>query len=399
MLFVNCSILHDGIMKNNCFLRIKGNTITAIGEMKRLSLVQDEEPVVDLQDKGFLAPGFIDIHNHGALNYDFMDATQIAFDAINQYHYRHGVCAYLATTMTAPLTNIAHTLEVVANYVSKSPAKLIGAHLEGPFLSKYNCGAQPAEYLRAPDTESLELIHKYSKQIGLITVAPDILKAQDLIQFAKQNGITVSLGHDYATGAQVQQAIAAGASGVTHLHCCTSGVHRKHGAEKYIGLTETALANDNLVVEVIADGCHVPADLFHLIYHCKGFRKICLVSDAIRASGLSPGRYMLGDYKDGVEVKVTDRVALLKDESCYAGSITCIEKMVENLVSWGIPLAEAVYMASQCPATYLGLQGIGELKEGATAFINVLDANGKLLMVQAGEKNRLIKEHSQYENI
>jgi N-acetylglucosamine-6-phosphate deacetylase len=173
---------------------------------------------------------------------------------------------------------------------------------------------------------------------------------------------------------------------VTHLFCSSSTIC-KRDYERHVGLTEIALCDDTLFAEVIADGAHIPYELFRIIHKCKGYRKLILVSDSIRATGMRPGRYFLGKSGEGTEIEVTEKVAMLADKSMYAGSITPVRKMVENLaLNTDIPIAEIVHMATGSPASLLSLEGVGAVKVGFSARLNVLSPNGRLLKTIADGK-------------
>jgi N-acetylglucosamine-6-phosphate deacetylase len=298
----------------------------------------------------FVCPGYIDIHNHGAMNFDIMDASFEALDAITNFHFTHGVSAFLASTMTAPQKAIENVLLVLQNYKPKVPVGLLGIHLEGPYLSPENVGGHEKKYLQEPDSGALEFVSRYRELIKMITVAPNLPGATGFIAECVKMGIIVFGGHDNSIEPEVHKAIDSGMRGVTHITCCSSSISRKD-YHKYAGITEIALGDPRLFVEVIADGWHITKDIFNLIYSSKGYSKICLVSDSIRATGLEPGAYYLGSKETGITIEVIPGIAILKDHSAFAGSVTPVCFMVERLVrEYGIPIEEAVSMASSVPA-------------------------------------------------
>lgn len=381
---INADILTDGVLIPNSYVKIKGNQIKKTGKMQ--DYVREDKVILDV--KGLcVCPGFIDIHNHGAMMYDVMDARWEALDAIGAYHLAHGVTSYLPTTMTASKKALQAVFDCLESYQSKLPVEILGVHMEGPFLSAFNAGAQPEEYLLNPNEENLAFVEKNKKQIRLITVSPDVKRIERLITMCKMAGITVSAGHDDAVDTEIYRAIEAGVSSVTHLYCCSSGIRRKGGWEKRLGLTQIGLMEPNLYCEVIADGCHVPDQLFPFILRCKGYQKICLVSDAIRSAGMSPGEYVLGNKTDGVPVTVTEHVALLKGKDLFAGSITSVSRMVERLVqNMGIPVEAATYMASKSQANLLNLQTKGSVQAGYDAQLNIIDRLGVVHKTIVGEQ-------------
>ena len=371
-------LLCDGHCFSDYYVRINGQTIIATGPMTQW-IPEANSTVIDAEGNA-VCPGFIDIHNHGALMADAMDASSEAFDKISEYHLKNGVTSYLLTTMTAPLETIGHVIEALKTHVSKLPVNILGCHLEGPFLSKESAGAHPIQHLRYPDRQSIKFLEKYKNYIKLITAAPELPHMDDLLAFCRANHIVISGGHDHAIDDEIHAAIDGGLKSVTHIYCCSSGVSRRPGSyKKHLGLTQIGLLHPELFCEVIADDYHVPPELFDFIYRCKGYQKICLISDGLSASGMPPGKYYLGKQGSGVPVIVDEHVALLSDRSAFAGSITSIGTMVGRLISRHTVLPqEAVYMASAAPAKLLGLEHKGNIAPGFDAELNILDSRGAL---------------------
>lgn len=380
---INVNILEDGQAFEDCYIRVKGGVIEGFGPMENYTSIGGT--VIDGADN-YICPGFIDIHNHGARSFDAMDGTREALEAISRYHLEHGVTDFLATTMTGPLSGVEKLCSLLGSGTVKQWAEIIGIHMEGPFVSPKNRGAQPEEYLLKPDAANLKIVEGFKDYVKLITAAPDVENLALLLDFCRKYHITVSGGHDGAVEDEIYEAIEGGMKSVTHLYCCTSSISRRQGPKKHIGLTEIGLFDDRLSAEVIADGHHIPDTLFRLIYKCKGYRKICLVSDGIRASGMDEGRYYLGDSKHGVLVEVKAGIAVLPEDNVYAGSITPINKMVERVVgNCEVPLAYACYMASTAQAELLKLTDKGHIRKGYAAHLNLLDKNGALMGTGIGE--------------
>lgn len=384
MELINVNILENGEVLKDCFLRTEKGKIQETGSMNTYQ--KRQEKVWDGQGQ-FLCPGFIDIHNHGAMGYDFMDATKEAVLAIGDFHFRHGVTSFLATTMTGPLDTV-RTICGLLNQGLSTKSDLLGIHMEGPFLSKRNKGAQPEAYLLKPEQWNLNILRECSPWIRLMTVSPDVEQIGLLLEYCRKQKIVVSGGHDGAIEEEIYRAIDGGMKSVTHLYCCSSSISRREDAKKHIGLTEIGLEDDRLFAEVIADGHHIPFPLFRLIYKCKGYKNICLVSDSIRAAGLGEGEFYLGDEASGVLVTVKDGIAVVESEQVYGGSVTPVCRMVEGLVLAGVPLAHACYMASSAPARLLGLKDRGHIRQGCAAHFNILDQKGRLqktIMEKDGE--------------
>lgn len=377
----NVQIISNACISEKSYIRIEGGIITEIGPMSSFGKNSDKafDSADVLDGKGLYAcAGYIDMHSHGGYGFDTMDGTAEALDRISEFHLDNGVTSFLATTLTASFSSIQKAIDIVRMHKTRH-GRVIGVHLEGPFLSRQNRGAQPEEYLAVPDEESIQFVIKNSDVIKLITVSPDVKGIDKLIRACVKRGIVVSGGHDSAIDTEIDEAINSGMTNVTHIYCCSSGVTRRDTPQKHIGLTQIGLLDDRLWVEVIADGCHVPDRLFDFIYKCKGYKKICLVSDSLRAAGMPKGNYMLGSKDDGVEIEVAGDVALIKGSNRFAGSITPVSKMVERLVArGGVPLEEAVYMATQSPANSLGISDRGSIECGKLADINLIDKAGQV---------------------
>lgn len=389
MELIHVNILENGAVYEDCFLRTEQGKIQDVGRMEAYQ--RKQEGVWDGQGR-FLCPGFIDIHNHGAMGYDCMDATKEALEAIGKFHFDHGVTSFLATTMTGPLETVKIVCDLLRQDLD-TKSDLLGIHMEGPFLSKRNKGAQPEAYLLKPEEWNLELLEQCSPWIRLMTISPDVENIGRLLDYCRDRGIVASGGHDGAIEEEIYRAIDQGMKSVTHLYCCSSSISRREDAKKHIGLTEIGLEDDRLFAEVIADGHHIPFPLFRLIYKCKGYENICLISDSIRATGLGEGEFYLGDDASGVLVNVKDGIAVVESEQVYGGSVTPVCRMVENLASAGIPLAQAAYMASSAPAKLLGLKDRGHIRKGYAAHFNLLDEKGCL------QKTIMEKEEEGHEKI
>ncbi len=331
----------------------------------------------------FVAPGYVDIHTHGGMGSDIMDATAEAVATVARFHASRGTTSFLATTLTAPLPAIGRAFDVVREFMRATPAgcaEILGVHLEGPFLSPPNAGAQDKSWLRKPDAAASDFVLANADVIRRVTLAPELEGAIALVKRLKEAGIGVSAGHDMAIDDEIHAAIEAGLDAVTHIYCCSSGISRRTGPRKHLGLTEMGMSDDRLAVEVIADRRAIPDRLFDLIWKAKGRDRICLVSDSVRVAGMPDGEYMLGDAGTGVLIeKLGDEVSV-PSLGLYAGSVTSLDQSVRNLVAHnGVSLADAVSMASAVPAGLLGLRDRGRLAEGTVADINILDPAGGLL--------------------
>ncbi len=320
-----------------------------------------------------VVPGFVDLHVHGGNGYDTMDATPEALWRLAAFHAQHGTTALLPTTVAAPAEQMHRVLQAFAVAMpAPSPgARILGAHVEGPYLSPAKRGAHLARHVRAPAIGRDDWLFEHLAAIRRVTLAPELPGALALIGELRRSGVLVSLGHSTAGEELVARAALAGAGHVTHLYNAMSTME-KVGALRQVGLAEAALTRDDLTVEVIADGWHVPLSLLPLIVRAKGPGRVALVTDAMRAAGLPEGRYLLG-AEDAMGVTVQGGMAIT-DEGGLAGSIATMDEMVRNAVRRaGLPLAQALAMASLVPADILGASHrLGEVAVGKAADLVVL---------------------------
>lgn len=331
----------------------------------------------------YLAPGFIDLHIHGALGRDTMEASPEAFQTICDYHATGGTTSLLLTTVTAPIPKIVDVLRAVRD--STRPIKQIaGVHIEGPFISRARRGAQRDEFIRDPDGESLDQLPEFSSVIKRITLAPELPGALDLIDQLRERNISVSGGHSDAWEEDARTAFEHGMRSVTHTFNCMSTARRR-GVYRVAGLLEFALSEPEIMCELIADGHHVATTLMKMLYRAKGPTGICLVTDATAGAGLSEGaRFSLS----GLDCLVSDGVCLLADRSALAGSASRMIDLLRVVVNdVKIPLHEAVAMASTNPARALGSKTKGRLEVGADADFVVLSADLEVVQtLVAGER-------------
>ena len=329
----------------------------------------------------YVCPGFVDIHTHGGGGSDFMDATADDLAVAMAYHSSQGTTALLASTVAAPVGQMTAMLDLIRRYRSQIVAgcRLLGAHLEGPFLSEKNRGAHLPQFLLVPASAGWQFVRDYADVIVNLTVAPELPGSISLIRDLAERGIIISGGHDDALDSEIRQATDAGMSNVTHVFCANSTIAFRHG-RRQVGLACRSLIDDRLTVEMIADNHHLPPDLVRLIYQCKGAGRACVVSDCLRAGGMPADgqEYVLGPRSaaKAQHAVVADGVASLPDGSRYAGSITPLSGMVRNMVrDCGIPLIDAVRMASATPAAIIRQNDIGSIVPGKKADFCLLDNN------------------------
>jgi N-acetylglucosamine-6-phosphate deacetylase len=328
----------------------------------------------------YLAPGFIDLHVHGALGRDTMEASAEAFQAICDYHASGGTTSLLLTTATAPMDNITDVLRVVRD-CRRSIKQLVGVHVEGPFISKAKCGAQRAEFIQSPSRASVRQLLDYADVVKRITIAPELQGALEAIENFCAHGISVSGGHSDAWDEEAREGFARGMRSVTHTFNCMSSARRR-GIYRVGGLLEFSLSEPQIRCELIADGHHVSATLMKMLYRAKGAGGICLVTDATAGAGLPNGSQFALFGSDCV---VQDGVLLLADRSALAGSSSRMIDLVRTMVmKVNVPLHEAVMMATENPARAVGLETKGRLEVGADADLVVLSPELEVLRTFSG---------------
>lgn len=328
-------------------------------------------PVLDARGR-YVSPGFIDMHVHGGGGSDFMDGTPQAFRTIAETHLRHGTTALVATTLTSTPEELEQVFQAYA-HVKDEPycgAEILGVHLEGPYLSQNQRGAQDPRYIRLPCREEYSKILDRHPEILRWTIAPELDGAMEMGRELEARGILPCIGHSEAEYQDVLRAQKNGYRHVTHLYSGMSGVTRKDGF-RHAGVIESALLLDDLTVEIIADGCHLPECLLKLIWKCKGTQKIALITDAMRAAGTDAEQSILGSLSDGQTVIVEDGVAKMPDRKNFAGSVATADRLVRTMVELAdVPLESAVKMITQSPASILGLEKTkGSLEPGKDADI------------------------------
>lgn len=362
--------------------RILVNSGLRIEDKKITEIYQGETPVLEpgaliINLKGsYLAPGFIDMHVHGGGGADLMDGTLEAIMQMAESHARGGTTSLVPTTTCSSFEDIFTILENIreAKRMSHRGAKILGVHLEGPYFSLKEKGAQNPKYIKNPHPEEYLKILDYSSDILSMSIAPELPGALDLGRELRQRKILASIGHTSATFDEVVAAVEGGFQHVTHLYSSMPGV-RRIDLYRVAGVVEAAYLIKDLTVELIADGKHLPPPLLKLAYQIKGPDKIALVTDSMRAAGMPAGEYILGSPKEGLPVVVEDGVAKLLDRTAFAGSVALTSQLVANMIKLaGVPIPEAIRMASLTPARILGIDARkGRIDKGMDADLVVLD--------------------------
>ena len=363
MIFTNARLIFPDGIRDGLEVVVREGKIAAIRERARA--VKDE--VVDLAGN-YLAAGFIDLHAHGALGRDTMEGSAEAFRAICDFHASGGTTSLLLTTATAPIEKLVEILGVVRRCRSMISA-IAGVHVEGPFISKAKRGAQRQEFIQDPLPVAVRQLLGHADVIKRVTIAPELPGALDAIENFHAHEISVSGGHSDAWDEDARAAFDRGMRSVTHTFNCMSSARRR-GVYRVGGLLEFALSEPQISCELIADGHHVSATLMKMLYRAKGPGGICLVTDATAGAGLPDGsRFSLF----GNDCLVKGGVCLLADCSALAGSASRMIDLVQTIVrDVGVPLHEAVTMATASPARAVGLGTKGRLAVGADADFVVL---------------------------
>jgi N-acetylglucosamine-6-phosphate deacetylase len=348
---------------------IRDGVIEAIGPRGGISLPADGNEI-NATDR-IAAPGFLDVHIHGAGGHDVMEGTEDALKAVSKTIAAHGTTSYVATTVTARPEDICRSAEGISRYIAlqhqatDSRAEVLGIHFEGPFLSPIRRGAHPAEWLKLP---SADLLEKFIAAAGghalILTIAPELLGALLCIDVARRFGLVVGIGHTDATYEEARAAIIRGAHHAIHVYNAMRPFSHRDS-----GVIGAVLTSPDVTAELIADGVHVDETAMRLLLQAKGAEGVILISDGISATGMPDGKYALG----ALEVTVSGGVCR-NAEGKLAGSRLALDRALRNIVGLGASLGDALRMLTLNPATLLGIEyKKGSLRVGADADIVLLD--------------------------
>ena len=328
---------------------------------------------------GYVLPGFVDLHVHGGGGYDFLDGDAGAIDAILRLHASHGTTSLFATTLTCPdavlYGGVARLAEAIGRGTPENGSDLLGIHLEGPWLSPSNVGAQAVSGERTPTARELDRLFALSRgRIARIDAAPELPTGIDLLSsFAREHGILLSIGHSAANAETALAAYEKGFTHITHLYCSTTTEH-KEGQTVHAGIVEAAYLEDGFTVELIGDGKHIPRETMLLCFKIKGADKVALVTDAMRAAGTDDKTSVLGEKTTGTPVLVEDGVAKLRDRSSFAGSVATMDVCFRTALRYGVPLCDAVKSCTLTPASIAGVADRkGSLEIGRDADVLLFD--------------------------
>jgi N-acetylglucosamine-6-phosphate deacetylase len=387
MIFTNARLIFPDGIRDGLEVVVREEKIAELrtawhGHPARESSGWEPEPQEDVDLAGnYLAPGFIDLHIHGAVGRDTMEASVEAFRAICNYHASGGTTSLLLTTATAPINAIVKVIKKVR--ASSSMKQIAGVHVEGPFISKAKPGAQRSSWMRKPTPKAYAPLLEHSDVIKRMTLAPELPGAIALIDELRKHNIDPSGGHSDAWEEDARTAFEHDMRSVTHTFNCMS-MSRRRGRDRVAGLLEFALSEREIICELIADGHHVSPTLMKMLYQAKGARGICLVTDATAGAGLPEGsKFTLYGNKCVVE----GGVCLLADRSALAGSASRMIDLVRTMVTKvNVPLHDAVAMATDTPAHAIGLTTKGQFRIGGDADLVVISPELEVVRTFSGGK-------------
>lgn len=382
ILFYNGTILGaDGPIENG-YVLIKGGIIAEVGKGK--PICSDAVEPVDLCGN-ILSPGFIDMHTHGAGGCDFMDGTVDAIVTASRMHLKHGTTTICPTSVASEDDELFEFMDCYekAKSIKENMPHLAGIHLEGPYFSPSQAGAQQPERMKQPLPDHyLRVLERSNGNIVRWSSAPEVPGVIEIGDELVRNGIIPSIAHTDADCFTVKKAMEHGYNLLTHFYSGMSILKRVNG-HRVLGVVEAGYLYDDLYIELIADGIHLPKELLQLILKCKPHDHIILVTDSMRAAGMPDGPSILGSLKNNFQVIVEDGVAKMPDRQSFAGSVATADRLVRVMVhEAGLPLHEAVDMITKNPAKLLRIDHkTGSIAEGKSADLVVFDKDIQIQQV------------------
>lgn len=389
-LFANATVvLPDRLLPQANVMVDSGRIAEVFTGNRRYELLPHE--AVDLGGQ-YLCPGFVDLHVHGGDGADFMDGTAEAFRTVCRCHVRHGTTSLTPTSTVARMADYERFLDLCGELIGDVPggARIVGCHFYGPYFARPARGCHPdQDFLIPNEANSKSLMRLTGTMPFVVTVAPEIDNAEWLVRTYAERGVRFNAGHSFATFAQMEAAVGWGIRHVDHLFCAMSDRARLRQLQTYPmrgGVMEATLYFEQLTTEVIADGKHLTPELLRLAYKVKGPDRLALVTDSMRAVDLPDGEYWFGPEGRGERVRKMDGVGVTLDGTALASGVTGMDQAVRTMHrSAGVPLPEAVRMASLTPARILGIdQECGSIGVGKRADFAVLDSELNVRSVWIG---------------
>ena len=375
-------ILEDKIIDG--YVAVKNGKIAGVGEG---APDYEEAKLVSLGGK-YLAPGFVEMHTHGAGGCDFMDGTLEAVRTAAMTHLDHGVTTLYPTTLAATREEILRSIDALreAQKAIEGGPHMPGLHMEGPYLNIKQKGAIDPNYIRNPDPAEYEEFLAYGKgAISRWTVAPELPGALEFARRLREEGILPSMGHTDAEYKEILAGYEAGFTHVTHLYSAMSSMVRR-GGFRYPGLIESAFCIEGLTVEIIADGCHLPPEILSMVYRTMGVDRVALTCDSMRCAAQDVTESILGSLENGQRVIIEDEVAKMPDRTAFAGSIATDDRLVRVMRDKAsVPLCDCVRMMTLTPARIMGIDGhTGSIAAGKDADLVCFDEGVNILGTMVG---------------
>lgn len=362
---------------------VEGSLLVRGGRIESVHSGSDSPPAVAadtfIDGEGqLLIPGMIDVHIHGADGFDMMDGTLSSVEAVSKACARTGCTSFLATSVSSSLEDLLAMIDNVVKLAGKEPgARIAGLHLEGPYLNVKRKGMQNEKHLRHPDKEEMELVlRKAGSLVKMVTLAPELPGGLDLVRMLTERGIVAAIAHTDASYEEAKEAFRAGASHVTH---CCNGMRPIHHREP--GPVVAAFEEPHVSVQAIVDDVHLHPAMVRLLYREKGADRMVLITDALQAMGMGDGEYLFGGHK----VRVSGGIATLQDGTLASSTVTMNEALAKA-VKAGIPLPDAVRMATETPADVLGLTSKGRIAPSADADLVLLNERFEVVRTIVGGK-------------
>lgn len=373
-ILTNGKIVTDGKIIEGCDVGVDKGKIVAMAP----SYIASGEKV-DLKGT-YIAPGFIELHCHGGGGYEFIDATPEAFKKACAVHAAHGTRVIYPTISATDYDTMVRVLQTAREVKDSCAVEIPGVHLEGPYFALEMCGGQAPGVVRDMDRDEYDsLLEEYSDIIARWDYAPEKDKDNTFLKSLRKKDILAATAHSSATYDDILRAYSEGNRLVTHIYSCTSTITRHHGFRQ-LGIIESAYLLDDIYVEAIADGCHLPIELLKMIVKLKGADRVCLITDALRPGGIGEEGKQYTDYP--VPFIIEDGVAKLLDRSAFAGSIATSDILLKTAVRAGCSIADAVKMMTQTPAMIMGLDTKGRIAVGYDASFTIFDQDLNIVTME-----------------
>lgn len=365
----NARIIRNGKITENQALAFENGLIVDLPDN------WENAEIIDARGQ-YLSAGFIDLHTHGGGGHDFLDGTVEAFLGAANLHAQYGTTTLLPTATSGTYEETCAMFDILkkAQAQNTKGADMPGFHLEGPYFSPAQAGAQDPRFLKTPKPEEYLSILDSTDKVLRWSAACELEGAFEFAEECRKHGVLCAVGHSDADYSTVCQAIDHGFTHLTHFYSGMSTIHRVN-AYRVCGVVEAGYLRDDLTVEIIADGCHLPKELLQMIYRFIGPDRTCLVTDSMRGAGLPDGaESILGSLTNGQTVIIEDGVAKMPDRKAFAGSVATADRLLRTMVQIAeVPLCDAVKMLTQTPAKIQNLHDRGVLEPGKRADIVLFD--------------------------